>query len=206
MLSFFGSVMAGSTGWPFSSLPDLIAECRESGDYILSTCLDQFCWDIVDFSGLPFFNDCTEASTSLRRMGWSSSVSARGQSSTTDPHRPCDHTAKRSTLPTGPAPPPIETEKNPTYKSIMAYTSAIYQHAAHTTDQLSSPSWYTGAIPSSLSLDEKHWRIFRRKNVQYRPAGRKKRKINVEKQRNKRGDRKVESNDSPDIPDSGKTL
>ena len=103
-----------------------------------------------------FFSGCTAASTSLRRMGWSSSVSARGQSSTTDPHRPCDHTAKRSTLPTGPAPPPIETEKKPTYKSIMAYTSAIYQHAAHTTDQLSSPSWYTGAIPSSLSLDEKH--------------------------------------------------
>ena len=30
----------------------------------------------------PFFNDCTAASTSLRRMGWSSSVSAWGQFST----------------------------------------------------------------------------------------------------------------------------
>ena len=30
----------------------------------------------------PFFNDCTAASTSLRRMGWSSSVSVWGQSST----------------------------------------------------------------------------------------------------------------------------
>ena len=30
----------------------------------------------------PFFNDCTAASTSLRRMGWSSSVSVWGQFST----------------------------------------------------------------------------------------------------------------------------
>ena len=30
----------------------------------------------------PFFNDCTAASTSLRRMEWSSSVSVWGQSST----------------------------------------------------------------------------------------------------------------------------
>ena len=38
----------GPRGWPFSCLPDLDADCRESSDYILSTCLDQFCWDIVD--------------------------------------------------------------------------------------------------------------------------------------------------------------
>ena len=31
---------------------------------------------------LPFFNDYTAASTSLRRMGWSSSVSVWGQFST----------------------------------------------------------------------------------------------------------------------------
>ena len=31
---------------------------------------------------LPFFSDCTAASTSLRRMGWSSSVSVWGQFST----------------------------------------------------------------------------------------------------------------------------
>ena len=31
---------------------------------------------------LPFFNDCTAVSTSLRRMGWSSSVSVWGQFST----------------------------------------------------------------------------------------------------------------------------
>ena len=29
-------------------------DCRESGDYSLSTCLDQFCVDIVDSSWLPF--------------------------------------------------------------------------------------------------------------------------------------------------------
>ena len=40
----------GQQGWSFSSLPDLIADCRESGDYVLSTCLDQFCWDVVDSS------------------------------------------------------------------------------------------------------------------------------------------------------------
>ena len=37
-------------GLPFSCLPDLVADCCESGDYILSTCLDQFCWDVVDSS------------------------------------------------------------------------------------------------------------------------------------------------------------
>ena len=40
----------GPRGWPFSCLPDLVANCRESGDYVLSTCLDQFCWDVVDSS------------------------------------------------------------------------------------------------------------------------------------------------------------
>ena len=40
----------GPWGWPFSCLPNLDADCRESGDYILSTCLDQFCWDVVDSS------------------------------------------------------------------------------------------------------------------------------------------------------------
>ena len=40
----------GPRCWPFSSVPDLIAGCCESGDYILSTCLDQFCWDVIDSS------------------------------------------------------------------------------------------------------------------------------------------------------------
>ena len=58
---------------------NFVTDCRESGDYILSTCLDQFCLDVVDF---PFFNDYSAASTSLRRMGWSSSVSVWVQFST----------------------------------------------------------------------------------------------------------------------------
>ena len=37
-------------GWPFSCLLDFVADCRESGDYVLSTFLDQFCWDVVDSS------------------------------------------------------------------------------------------------------------------------------------------------------------
>ena len=44
----------GPRGWPFPSLVDLIADCHESGDYILPTCLDQFCWDVVNSSRLPF--------------------------------------------------------------------------------------------------------------------------------------------------------
>ena len=40
----------GQRCWLFSSLPDLIADCSESSDYILPTCLDQFCWAVVDSS------------------------------------------------------------------------------------------------------------------------------------------------------------
>ena len=44
----------GPRGWSFSCLLDLVADCHESGDYIISTCMDQFCWDVVDSSQLPF--------------------------------------------------------------------------------------------------------------------------------------------------------
>ena len=40
----------GPQSWPFSCLTDLVADCCESGDYILSTLFDQFCWDVVDSS------------------------------------------------------------------------------------------------------------------------------------------------------------
>ena len=40
----------GPWGWPFSCLSNLVADCYKSGDYILSTCLDQFCWDAVNSS------------------------------------------------------------------------------------------------------------------------------------------------------------
>ena len=35
-------------GWPFSCLPDPVTACRESNDYCLPTCLDQFFWDVVN--------------------------------------------------------------------------------------------------------------------------------------------------------------
>ena len=38
------------------------------------------------------------------------------------------------------------------HKCITANTSAIWQHAAHTTNQLTSPSCWTEAIQKSLSL------------------------------------------------------
>ena len=44
----------GSRRWPFSCLPDLDADCSESCGYFFSTCLDQFCWDVVNSSWLPF--------------------------------------------------------------------------------------------------------------------------------------------------------
>ena len=40
----------GPWGWPFSCLPELVADCHDSGDYVLSTCLDQFSWDVVNSS------------------------------------------------------------------------------------------------------------------------------------------------------------
>ena len=43
----------GPRGWPFSCLPD-VAVCCESGDYVLSVCLDSFCWDAVNSSCLSF--------------------------------------------------------------------------------------------------------------------------------------------------------
>ena len=42
------------------------------------------------------------------------------------------------------------------YKYIIANTRVIWQHAAHTTDQLTSPNCYTAAIQKSLSLNEKY--------------------------------------------------
>ena len=44
----------GPRGWPFSCLPGLVAAFRKSGDYVLSTCLDLFRWDVVNPSWLPF--------------------------------------------------------------------------------------------------------------------------------------------------------
>ena len=46
--------------------------------------------------------------------------------------------------------------KNILYKCIIANTCVIWQHAAHTTDQLTSPNCQTGAIQKSPSLKEKY--------------------------------------------------
>ena len=42
------------------------------------------------------------------------------------------------------------------YKCVTANTSAIWQHAAHTTDQLTSPNCLTGARQKCLSLNDKY--------------------------------------------------
>ena len=85
----------GQRSWPFSSLPNLVTDGRESVDYVLSTCLDQFCWDVSTPADFHFFSDFTAASTSLRRVGCSSSVCLLGQFNTDD----C--TSKSSILPIG---------------------------------------------------------------------------------------------------------
>ena len=72
----------GPWGWPFSILPDLIADCHKSSGYILSTYLDQFCWNVVDSGQLPFLQSLYCGLHFFVRMGWSSSVSVWGQSST----------------------------------------------------------------------------------------------------------------------------
>ncbi len=51
-------------------------------------------------------------------------------------------------------------------KCIMAKTNAIWQQAAHTTYQLSSPSCSTRAIQKSLPLNKKYLRVFWRKESQ----------------------------------------
>ena len=49
------------------------------------------------------------------------------------------------------------------YNCNTASTCTVWLHAAHTTDQLSSSSCWTGVIQKSLSLNEKYWRIFLKK-------------------------------------------
>ena len=43
--------------------------------------------------------------------------------------------------------------------------SAIWQQAAHTTYQLSTPSYSTRAIQKSLTVNEKYLRVFWKKKV-----------------------------------------
>ena len=70
-----------------------------------------------------------------------------------------------------------------TYIRIMAITSAIWQHAAHNTDKLSSPSCETGAIPEAhfftKNIEEL---IFLKKSQENGPVGRKEKETRQRKQ------------------------
>ena len=100
------------------------------------------------------------------------------------------------------------------YKCIMANTSATWQQAAHTTYQRSSPSCSTRATIKNKTKKvlTKKFESFLEKNPENGPHANlssfKKikndwdRKSKRTKQRNKTGDRKGESNDSPEVPDS----
>ena len=85
----------------------------------------------------------------------------------------------------------------------MANTSAIWQQVAHTTDQLSSPSCSTRAIQKSLTLNEKSLRVFWKKvrRMDHQLKNDKTERARGLGRTNKRGDRKGESDDSPEIPD-----
>ena len=81
--------------------------------------------------------------------------------------------------------------------------NTIWQQAAHTTYQLSSPSCSTRAIQKSLTLNEKYESFLGEKSGEWtisrKTTRQKKQEDKAEK--NKRGDRKGKSNDSPEIPD-----
>ena len=91
-------------------------------------------------------------------------------------------------------------------KCILANTSAIWQQAAHTTYQLSSPSCSTRAIQKSLTLNEKYL-SFLEKSQENGPLAEKwqDRKGKCGDRKEKREDRKGESNYSPEIPDRRRT-
>ena len=85
----------------------------------------------------------------------------------------------------------------------MANTSAIWQQAAHTTYQLSSPSCSTRAIQKSLTLNEKYLSFLEKSQENGSLAKRwQDRKSKRTWQKNKQERRQEgESNDSPEIPD-----
>ena len=85
----------------------------------------------------------------------------------------------------------------------MANTSAIWQQAAHITYQLSSPSCSTRAIQKILTLNEIYLSFMGKKSGEWtikQKMTRQKEKKGLGR-KNKRGDRKGKSNDSPEIPD-----
>ena len=73
------------------------------------------------------------------------------------------------------------------YKCIMANTTAVWQHAAHATDQLSSPSCYTTAIPTEKKEKRAHFLTKNteessgERNQENGPVGRKKKRRKTER-------------------------
>ena len=92
----------------------------------------------------------------------------------------------------------------------MANTSAIWLQAAHTIYYLLSPSCSTRALQKSVTLNKTCLRVFWRekKSQENRPLAEKRqdRKSKRTRQKNKRGDRKGESNERAKIPDKGEDL
>ena len=74
----------------------------------------------------------------------------------------------------------------------MDNTSAIWQQAAHTTYQLSSPSYSTRAIQKRLTLNENYLRVFWQKSGEWTISRKMTRQKEQEDlaEKNKRGDRK----------------
>ena len=87
------------------------------------------------------------------------------------------------------------------YKWLMANASAIWQQTAHNNYQLSSPSCLTRAIQKSLTKKfEKFLEKGQENGLLAEKWQRKRTRL-----KKKRGDRKGESNDHPEIPDRGTT-
>ena len=87
----------------------------------------------------------------------------------------------------------------------MANTSAIWQQAAHTTYQLSPPSCSTRDIQKNIkinnnkiTLNEIYLRGFWKISQENGPLAQRQKE-----QEDKRGNRKVQSDDSPEILDKG---
>ena len=53
-------------GWAISCLPDPVIDCRESGNYVLSTAWTSSTGMLSTPAGFPLFNDCTAASMCSR--------------------------------------------------------------------------------------------------------------------------------------------
>ena len=98
-------------------------------------------------------------------------------------------------------------------KCTTAHSSAIWQHAAHTTTNLlllaSKQEPHNKAYLLMKNMGRIFWKKFRRMDQQAEKKDWRERVIGLgrrtREEKNKRGDSKVESNDSPGIPDRGDT-